>query len=93
MKRKKRLTKRQRKALDTRQRPGPGSGGGHIHCIACGRHIDPGELEAAIPGAMTIVCDHGGRFPACTGCEAEARRRVAEHDRTGQAVQTAAPWH
>ena len=66
MKREKRLTKREKKEQN-------GGGGGHehtghIHCIACGRHIDPEEFSAAPPSAMVITCQHKSQFAACTGC-------------------------
>lgn len=88
--RQKRLTKREKKDQ---------AGGGHthdhrhIHCIACGRHLDPEEFEGGKPSAMLITCEHGSRFPSCLGCEVESRARVAEHDRTGQPPQVAGAWH
>ncbi len=90
MQRKKRLTKRELKA----QNPGPsGQQNAHIHCISCGRHLDPKEFGASPPTAEYLVCDHQSRFPACTDCEEPARRLIAEHDRTGRPVQQAAAWH
>jgi hypothetical protein len=91
MKRAKQLTKRERKALAP-PRPGGGTDVQHIHCIDCGRHLDPAEFNAPAT-AMMIRCDHGSRFPACTGCEGPARVRVAEHDRSGKNVQVAGAWH
>lgn len=92
MKREKRLTKREKK-----EQSGGGGGGhahqGHIHCVACGRHIDPGEFEAAAPTAMLITCQHQSRFPACTDCEVTARYLVEEHDRTGKPINAAAAYH
>jgi hypothetical protein len=91
MKREKRLTKREKKEK---------SGGGashddaqHIHCIACGRHIDPNEFSAAPPSATVIVCQHKSQFPACTNCEVTARYLVEEHDRTNKPVNSAAAYH
>jgi len=90
MKREKRLTKREKKEQ---------SGGGHkheqghIHCIACGRHIDPNEFSQAPPSALVITCEHKSQFPACANCEVTARYLVAEHDRTGKPVNTAAAYH
>jgi hypothetical protein len=91
MKREKRLTKREKKAQN-------GGGGhhheaGHIHCIACGRHIDPHEFSAVPPSATVITCEHKSQFPSCTTCEVTARYLVAEHDRTGKPVNTAAAYH
>ena len=88
--REKRLTKREKKAQ---------SGGGHhhderhIHCLACGRHLDIEEFSATPPTALVIVCQHKSQFPACVTCEVEARARVAEHDRTGKPPQVASAWH
>lgn len=90
MKREKRLTKREKKEL---------TGGGqrhdhtHIHCVACGRHIDPIEFTAAPPSALVITCEHKSQFAACTNCEVTARYLVAEHDRTGKPVNAAAAYH
>jgi hypothetical protein len=91
MKREKRLTKRERKEQN-------GGGGGphhhgHIHCIACGRHIDQAELGAQPPTAVIITCQHNSSFPACAGCEVTARYLVDEHDRTGQPVKQAEAYH
>ena len=90
MKREKRLTKREKKEQ--------GGGGhnheqGHIHCIACGRHIDPSEFSQVPPGAIVITCEHKSQFPSCTNCEVTSRYLVAEHDRTGKPVNTAAAYH
>jgi len=90
MKREKRLTKREKKEQ---------SGGGHthdnthIHCIACGRHINPGEFSQVPPGAIVITCDHKSQFPSCANCEVTSRYLVAEHDRTGKPVNSAAAYH
>ncbi len=91
MKREKRLTKRERKEQN---------GGGqahnhanHIHCIACGRHIDPNEFAAAPPSAIVITCQHKSQFPSCATCEVTARYLVEEHDRTNKPVNTAAAYH
>lgn len=90
VKREKRLTKREKKA----QSPGAHQHEHrHIHCIACGRHLDPEEFDSDPPTAMVIVCQHQSQFPACTACEVEARARVAEHDRTGQPPKVAGAWH
>jgi len=91
MKRKPQLTKKERKAL-----AGPKSPQGqhqHIHCIACGVHLDPSEFEPPRSSATVIRCQHGSSFPACTGCVQIAQQLLAEHDRTGQPVKTASAWH
>jgi hypothetical protein len=91
MKRAKQLTKRERKALAP-PRPGGTAAPQHIHCIACGRHIDASEFNAPATATM-LRCEHGSRFPACVACEAPAKARLAEHDRTGKNVEAAAAWH
>lgn len=95
MKREKKLTKRERKAIlgkGPAAAPKAGANGGHIHCIACGRHIEPVEFES--PESATIVqCAHGSTFPACLGCQIPAQKLLDEHDRTGQPVKVAAAWH
>lgn len=93
MQRKKRLTKRERKALDPSYAARQAQNAPHIHCISCGRHIDPSEFSSSLPSATYIVCQHRSRFPACVACEVDARRLVAEHDRSGKPVQTAQAWH
>lgn len=92
MKREKRLTKRERRALDP-ARPAAPQGGAHIHCIACGRHIDPPEFTGTSPKAVYLACEHNSRFPACLDCQVTARYLIAEHDRTGNPVATAQAWH
>jgi hypothetical protein len=91
MRREKRLTKREKKAQ---------AGGGepahdaqHIHCVACGRHIDQGEFGQSPPAAVFIRCEHGSRFAACAGCQSRAKELVVEHDRSGKPVAAAAAWH
>ncbi len=94
MKRQKRLTKREQKAL---KGPRPGAQAHdheqHIHCVACGRHLDPDEFEAKPPTATELSCRHNGRFPSCVSCSARTRELLEIHDRTGQPVQQAAAWH
>ncbi len=85
----KQLTKRQRKALKPTAHQHEHQ---HIHCIACGRHMDPEEFTA-LGTARIIQCDHGSRFPACVSCAPQAEALIAEHDRTNQPVKAAAAWH
>jgi hypothetical protein len=96
MKRQPKLTKRERKAQNPRPAQGPGggtpSGHGHIHCVACGKHLDPGDFEAPAV-ATTITCDHGSVFASCVRCMAKSTALVQEHDRTGQPVKAAGAWH
>lgn len=92
----KRLTKRERQAIVGKGPSGSPKGGHeaqHIHCVACGRHLDPGEFNAKPATASWTHCDHGTRFASCTDCLEETQRRLAEHDRTGKPVQTAGAWH
>lgn len=89
MKRQKTLTKKERKALN-----GPGPSGHehqHIHCIACGKHLDHEQFHSGT--ATWLTCQHGSRFAACTECSAHGERLLAEHDRTGRPVAQAAAWH
>ncbi|WP_437997437.1 hypothetical protein WMF26_42745 [Sorangium sp. So ce185] len=93
MKREKRLTKRERKALAP---PRPAQQQQHehqhIHCVACGKHLDAVEFGAQ--GTATwIQCQHRSRFASCTVCVDMSKRLLAEHDRTGRPVQSAQAWH
>ena len=94
MKREKQLTKRERKALAPPRPSGKpvrtGGGGGHIHCISCGRHLDPSEFDDT---ARYISCLHGSTFPTCVEHEDQSQMLLAEHDRTGSPVQIANAWH
>jgi hypothetical protein len=90
MKREKRLTKRERKALEPSRQPTQHQHQ-HIHCIACGRHLDPVEFDRG--DAVILSCQHGSTFPSCVECKARGEQLLAEHDRTGQAVQSAQAWH
>lgn len=104
MKREKRLTKREKRAIE---KPGGGNAAGvarhahqhrhdddhkHIHCIACGKHLDA-DMFGEPSGANYIRCEHGTHFPHCVACEESARKLVEEHDRTGENVKSAAAWH
>ncbi|CAN97725.1 hypothetical protein WME95_41275 [Sorangium sp. So ce327] len=91
MKREKRLTKRERKALAP-ARPAQPHEHKHIHCVACGKHLDPEEFLAQ-GSATWIQCLHKSRFATCTECVEISKRLLAEHDRTGQPVQSAQAWH
>lgn len=91
MKREKRLTKRERKALDGPAQPKKDAP--HIHCVACGRHIDPSEFTKSPVNANWIRCAHGTKYASCTGCVEGARVRLATHDRTGKPVEVAPAWH
>jgi hypothetical protein len=87
----KRLTKRERKALEGR---GPsGNEEAHIHCVACGRHIHGSEFTARPSTARWLLCQHRSRYASCAGCVNEARRRLDLHDRTGQPVNAEQAWH
>ncbi|HEU4407848.1 MAG TPA: hypothetical protein VFS43_21480 [Polyangiaceae bacterium] len=94
MKREKRLTKRERKAIN----PGPAGNrlaryqGQHIHCVACGKHLELSHFEPPAT-AMFVRCEHLSEFPSCTGCVPKTRELLAEHDRTGQPVKVAGAWH
>jgi hypothetical protein len=92
VKREKQLTKRERKALKP-QRPEQAHQHQHIHCIACGRHLDEHEFTAAPATALMMRCRHGSTFPSCTDCRSMSQNLLDTHDRTGGAVQTADAWH
>ncbi|MRG93851.1 hypothetical protein [Polyangium spumosum] len=91
MKREKRLTKRERKALAPPRPAAAPAHVHHIHCIACGRHLEPEEMQTG--EALMLRCQHGSTFPSCSGCRSRSIELLAEHDRTGQAVRTASAWH
>jgi hypothetical protein len=92
VKREKKLTKRERKALKG-PRPQAAHDHEHIHCVACGRHLDPQEFEPAVNTATILRCRHGSQFPSCTACVPRSQELLDTHDRTGQPVQQAAAWH
>ena len=92
MKREKKLTKRERKAAKGVGPSGQPKEAAHIHCVACGRHINPSEFSAPATAAR-VACQHKSQFPSCVGCVERTRELLAEHDRTGQPVRTAAAWH
>ncbi len=97
MKREKRLTKRERKSaapprpMQTSARSAP-QGEQHIHCVACGRHLDPGFFDPPATAGY-VRCAHGSTFAACVTCTDKAQALLAEHDRTGQPVKAANAWH
>ncbi|MEQ9322543.1 MAG: hypothetical protein RIF41_25475 [Polyangiaceae bacterium] len=86
----KRLTKRQRKALEGKGKSGAAA---HIHCVACGAHLHEHQFTGRPSSARWVRCQHGSTYASCVGCVTETKRRLDEHDRTGHPVQTAAAWH
>lgn len=96
MKRQKRLTKRERKALDPRPAPIATEDHHHhqhIHCTACGVHLDEEQFEDEPPTALWLTCEHHSQFASCASCADKTRELLAEHDRTGQPVRQASAWH
>jgi hypothetical protein len=88
------LTKRERKALEGRGPSGsPKHQAQHIHCVACGAHLDESQFTSTPPTARYVRCQHGSRFSCCAGCVQEAMRRLDDHDRNNRPVQIAEPWH
>ncbi len=90
-KKQKRLTRKERQ-----ERDGKGPAGAptkHIHCMACGRHIDPPELTQDPPTATYVSCQHGSKFASCVRCLPETRARLAEHDATGREPRIEPVWH
>jgi hypothetical protein len=75
--------------------------GTHIHCVACGKHLDTvgeasgreGQGLRRQPLWMVIRCAHGSEWTACMGCLERARMLLDEHDRTGNPVRAASAWH
>jgi hypothetical protein len=96
-KREKRLTRRERQEAFGKGPTGAPSGGHqhsqHIHCISCGRHLDEDEFDAKPVTAVWLTCAHGSTFASCLACTADAKLRIDEHDRTGQAPKVASAWH
>lgn len=96
MKREKRLTKKERKALAPRVAPVTSGGDHHhhhIHCTACGKHLDEEMFEAEPASALWIRCQHHSEFASCAACADKTRELLAEHDRTGKPVKQASAWH
>ena len=54
MKREKMLTKRERKAAKGAGLTGQTKEAAHIHCITCGRHLDPAEFHAPATAVRVI---------------------------------------
>ena len=93
MKRKPKLTKREKKAAAGGPKPaGAQHEHQHIHCIACGKHLDGADFEPPAT-ATTITCDHGSTFPTCVKCMTRSMALVKEHDQNNQPVKVAAAWH
>ncbi len=94
VKREKRLTKREQKALKA---PTAGAKaqqqGQHIHCIACGRHLEAAEFDPPTSTARMLRCQHGSQFPSCVACVDRSRVMIATHDRTNRPVAQAEAWH
>jgi hypothetical protein len=93
MKREKRLTRRERKDQDPTRADRLKRAQPHIHCVACGRHMESEEFGGTSPRAVYLTCDHGSQFPSCTECQVTARYLIAEHDRTGNPIAKAGAWH
>lgn len=93
MKREKRLTRREKKEQDPTRAERLRHAAPHIHCVACGRHMEPEEFSGISPRGVYLTCDHGSRFPSCAGCQVTAQYLIAEHDRTGQPIAKAGAWH
>lgn len=101
MKREKKLTKRERKALNATSNPRAVAAAPprehahaheHIHCVACGKHLEPNQFGEA-GGPAFYRCQHGSDFAHCAEHAAQAKAMVDEHDRTGKPVQKVAAWH
>lgn len=91
MKREKKLTKREKKAMEAADRPQATGEEPHIHCIQCGRHIDPRELLSG--HANYVRCAHGTKYASCHGCIEGSMARLREHDQSGNPVKITPAWH
>lgn len=95
------LTKREKKTLEPprapRARPIAAAADDHshqhLHCVACGRHVDPSELEGDEPKATILACQHGSQFISCVGCVEGSQSLLDEHDRLNEPVKAASAWH
>ncbi len=88
MKREKKLTKKERKAQSGVVAPAQKQ---HIHCVACGRHINAPDFAQG--AANWVRCAHGTKYAACNRCVPRAMQLLRDHDQTGKPVQVAAVWH
>jgi hypothetical protein len=86
------LTKRERKAISGKG-PSGHDHSHHIHCVACGVHLDPAQFATSPSSAVWVTCQHSSRFASCVGCVTETQRRLDEHDRTGRPVDAAPALH
>ena len=93
VKREKQLTKKERKALKGPPAVVHQHEPAHIHCVACGRHLDEVEFTEKPARAVMLRCRHGSKFPSCTACRSESQRRLDTHDIMGRPVEQAAAWH
>lgn len=95
VKRQPRLTKREKKAIAGPAQPSAQADHHHhqhIHCTACGRHLDEHEFEAP-KTAEWVNCKHGSTFSSCTACVEVTKKLLDEHDRTGKPVNAAPAYH
>jgi hypothetical protein len=97
-KKEKRLTRKERQAAFGKGPSGvakanPSAKAQHIHCISCGRHLEPEQFSGLPASAAWLTCQHGSQFAACLACTADAQARLDEHDRSGEAPRIAAVWH
>ena len=93
MKRAPRLTKKEKKALaGPRPQQQEQHHHRHIHCVACGKHLDPDMFDDPAT-ASWLSCEHRSQFPSCVACRDASQALLDEHDRTGQPVKQASAWH
>lgn len=85
-------TKRERKAIDGKG-PSGHDHSHHIHCVACGVHLDPAQFTSSPGTARWMTCEHRRRFASCTGCVSTTQQLLDEHDRSGQPVAAAPAFH
>jgi hypothetical protein len=92
VKRQPRVTKREKKKLAPQATTHADEHHDHIHCTACGKHIEVEDFDAPAT-ALWLKCQHGSEFSACVGCKDVTQRMLDEHDRTGEPVKFAPSFH
>lgn len=88
MKRARKLTKRERQAMERGVMPPEDPS--VVTCVVCDRAMGEKDFADGTRG-IVIVCGHGSRYAACAGCDVEAQHMVDRHDRTGRPVRSFRP--
>ena len=88
MKRTRKLTKRERQAVERGAVPPEDQS--VVTCVVCDRPMGEKDFADETRGVV-ISCGHGSKYAACAGCDVEARHMVHRHDRTGRPVRSFRP--